>query len=52
MKKILLILIAISLIGCKAKTINVESHTTDTLRIEKIAKKTSTTNGKDLLNLL
>jgi len=40
MKKILLILIAISLFGCKAKTITVETHTTDTLRVEKIVKIT------------
>lgn len=40
MKKILLILIAISLFSCKAKTITIETHTTDTLRVEKIIKIT------------
>ncbi len=38
MKKTLLVLIAISLIGCKAKTITIETHTTDTLRVEKIVR--------------
>ncbi len=38
MKKTLLVLIAISLFGCKAKTITIETHTTDTLRVEKIVR--------------
>lgn len=40
MKKTLLILIAISLFSCRAKTITIETHTTDTLRVEKIVKIT------------
>jgi len=40
MRIFLIILIAFLLIGCKAKIVTIETHTTDTLRIEKIIKIT------------
>ena len=40
MKKLIILIVAILLFGCKAKTITIEPHTTDTLRVEKIVKMT------------